>query len=55
MIAQAFEITLIGMGGVFFFLMILICALHILEIVSTEDKQSLNKIAVAIAWIKRNG
>ena len=52
MLEQAFEITLIGMGTVFFFLLIMICILNILRICTTSDKKDLSKIVVAIAFAK---
>lgn len=55
MIERAFEITLIGMGGVFFFLMFLICALHLLRILTVGENKNLSKIAAAIAWVKNKG
>jgi hypothetical protein len=52
MVGQAFEITLIGMGTVFFFLLVMICALNILRICMVDGKRDLSKIAAAIALIK---
>lgn len=52
MIGEAFEITLIGMGTVFFFLLVMICILNILRICTASDKKDLSKIAAAIALIK---
>ena len=52
MIGQALEITLIGMGTVFFFLLVLICVLNILRICAVEGKRDLSKIAAVIAFIK---
>lgn len=52
MLEQAFEITLIGMGTVFFFLLIMICILNILRIYTDKNKVNLSKIAAAIALIK---
>ncbi len=52
MIGEAFEITLIGMGTVFFFLLMMICVLNILRICTVSDKKGLSKIAAAIAFIK---
>ena len=49
---QALEITLIGMGTVFFFLLVMICILNILRICTVSDKKDLSKIAAAIALIK---
>ena len=49
---QALEITLIGMGTVFFFLLVLICVLNILRICTADEKRNLSKIAASIAFIK---
>lgn len=52
MLGQALEITLIGMGTVFFFLLIMICILNILRIFTSENKKEFSKIAAAIAFVK---
>lgn len=50
MMTQALMITLLGMGGVFFFLILLVCAVQILRILMDQKNTSdLSKIAVAIA------
>ena len=49
---KAFEITLIGMGTVFFFLLVMICILNILRVCTASSKKDLSKIAAAIAFIK---
>ena len=52
MIDRAFEITLIGIGGVFFFLLILMCVLNILSACVLSKNKDLSKIAVALALVK---
>ncbi len=50
MISEAIMITLIGMGGVFVFLFLMICGMNILRIALTGSKRNdLDKVAVAIA------
>lgn len=58
--AQAFEITLLGMGGVFFFLYLMTEVLDLMRLMVgrspvpvTVDKD-LNKVAAAIAAARRN-
>lgn len=58
--AQAFEITLLGMGGVFFFLYLMTEVLDLVRLMVgrspvpvTADKD-LNKVAAAIAAARRN-
>lgn len=54
MLEQAVIITLLGMGSVFVFLLLLICALNILRLwASGNQSKELAKIAVAIAVAKR--
>ncbi len=54
MISQSLLITVLGMGGVFFFLFLLVCCMHLLEgLVPVHRTQSLEKIAVAIAVAKQ--
>lgn len=54
MITQSLLITVIGMGGVFFFLFLLICCMHLLEgLVPMPKNKKLEKIALAIAVAKR--
>lgn len=53
MMTQALMIALLGMGGVFFFLVLLICALQILRLTVGASKSTrLSKIAAAIAVAK---
>lgn len=52
MLSEALEITLVGMGTVFFFLLIMICVLNILRVFTASNKKDLSKIAAAIALIK---
>lgn len=53
MMTEAFIITLLGMGGVFFFLFLLICVLNILRLTAGANKSSeLSRIAAAIAVAK---
>lgn len=51
MIYEALFITLVGMGSVFFFLLLLISVLIILKAFA-NNKQPLSKIAAAIAVAK---
>ena len=54
MITQRLLITVFGMGGVFFFLFLLICCMHLLEgLVPMPKNKKLEKIALAIAVAKR--
>lgn len=54
MITQSLLITVLGMGGVFFFLFLLICCMHLLEgLVPMPKNKKLEKIALAIAVAKR--
>lgn len=52
MLSEAIMITALGMGGVFMLLALLICVLHILQILAGKDAD-LEKVAVAIAVAKR--
>ncbi|MBR4927629.1 MAG: OadG family protein [Alphaproteobacteria bacterium] len=52
MVDKALEITLIGMGGVFFFLLILMCVLNILSVCVPSKTEKLSKIAAVLALIK---
>lgn len=53
MISNALFITIVGMGGVFTFLMIMIIAMTFLRFfVNESDTSDLEKIAVAIAVAK---
>lgn len=52
MITEALKITIIGMGGVFFFLLMMICALNILRVCISGSDNKLSKIAIAIALAK---
>lgn len=53
MMTEAFIITLLGMGSVFFFLFLLICVLNILRLTAGGTKSSeLSRIAAAIAVAK---
>ena len=53
MILEALKITLLGMGGVFAFLVLLICAMHILRFfVEKTSSSKFEKIAVAVALAK---
>lgn len=53
MILEALMITCVGMGGVFLFLFLLICGLHILEIAAADNRrQDLAKVAAALAFVK---
>ncbi len=55
MISQSFLITVLGMGGVFFFLFLLICCMHLLEgLVPVRTNNMREKIALAIAVARRN-
>ncbi len=49
---QALFITLAGMGGVFAFLILLIGAMKMLALLA-QDRNSLDKIAVAVAVARR--
>ena len=49
---QALFITMVGMGGVFAFLVLLIGAMRLLTLVVKED-EDLAKVAVAIAVARR--
>ena len=49
---QALFITIAGMGGVFGFLVLLICAMKMLALAVKED-ENLDKVAVAIACARR--
>lgn len=53
MVFEALIITCIGMGGVFLFLFLLICAMQILRIIvdNQNDIQNMDKIAAAIAVV----
>lgn len=54
MITQSLLITVLGMGGVFFFLFLLVCCMHLLEgLVPMPKNKKLEKIALAIAVAKR--
>lgn len=58
MISEALIITAIGMAGVFLFLLLLICAMHILRICVAEpsggaDDEELAQVAVAITAARR--
>lgn len=50
---QALFITIAGMGGVFAFLLLLIGAMKLLTLVA-QDRNNLDKVAVAIAVARRN-
>ncbi len=53
MISEALKITIIGMGGVFVFLFLLICGMNILRIaLANTSRDNLSKIAAAIALAK---
>ena len=53
MISNALFITLVGMGGVFAFLILLIIAMSFLRlIITTTDSADLEKTAIAIAVAK---
>lgn len=49
---QALWITGVGMGGVFAFLILLIGAMRLLQLVCV-DKNNLDKVALAIAYARR--
>ena len=49
---KALFITGAGMGGVFAFLLLLICAMKLLALF-TRDRDNLDKVAVAIAYARR--
>ncbi|MBQ3117585.1 MAG: hypothetical protein IJC11_04615 [Alphaproteobacteria bacterium] len=49
MITQSLIITLLGMGGVFFFLFLLICFMNLLHLCIPKSKTNLNKVAAVIA------
>ena len=50
MVSEALRITLIGMGGVFVFLLILISGMNLLRLATAKTVRSpLDKVAVAIA------
>ena len=54
MITQSLLITVLGMGGVFFFLFLLVCCMHLLEeLIPMPKNKKLEKIALAIAVAKR--
>ena len=54
MISQSILITILGMGGVFFFLFLLICCMHLLEsVVPVHSTKTLEKVALAITVAKR--
>lgn len=53
MITQALEITLVGMGFVFGYLIVLIGALTLLKKFGTTTE--LSKVAAAIAFAKKEG
>ena len=56
MMTQALIITLLGMGGVFFFLILLICVLNILRVAAGKENSSdLSRVAAAIAIAKHQG
>lgn len=53
---EALFITAAGMGGVFAFLLLLVCAMKVLRLVCTEsnlEKKDLSKVALAIALTQR--
>jgi len=53
---EALFITIAGMGGVFAFLLLLVCAMYVLHGVCTKlnsDQNNLDKVAVAIAVAQR--
>ncbi len=50
---QALFITGAGMGGVFAFLILLICAMKLL-VFFAQERNNLDKVAVAIAIARRN-
>ena len=53
MINEALFTTSVGMGGVFFVLITLICCMNILSLsLSKKEKNSLEKVALAIAYTK---
>ncbi len=55
MISQSLLITVLGMGGVFFFLFLLICCMHLLEGLIPASKETVRgKIALAIALARHN-
>ena len=49
---QALFVTLAGMGGVFAFLLLLIFAMKLLTLL-TQEKNNLDKVALAIACARR--
>lgn len=50
MVSESILITILGMGSVFFFLFLLICFMHLLSLLTGDEKKSdLSKIALAIA------
>lgn len=50
MISESILITVLGMGSVFFFLFLLICFMHLIALLSGDEKKAdLAKIALAIA------
>ena len=49
---QALFITIAGMGGVFAFLILLICAMKLLTFLA-QERNDLDKVAVAIAYARR--
>lgn len=54
MFEQALIITFLGMGSVFFFLILMICMLNVLRIwVSGRSNTDLSKIAAAIVVAKQ--
>lgn len=49
MIEQSITITILGMGSVFFFLILLVCFMNLLSLLSKETKSTdMNKKALAI-------
>lgn len=53
MIHEALFTTSVGMGSVFFVLIILICCMNILSLsLNKKEKNSLDKVALAIAYTK---
>lgn len=50
MLSQSLLITLIGMGGVFFFLILLICFMNILAVFGRDNQMKLKALAIVLAY-----
>ncbi len=55
MISDGLLITVLGMGGVFYFLFLMICCMHVLGLSGkSSQKAELEKIATAIVVARRS-